>query len=504
MSKPPRDDVDATPNLGEVLDSYGGLDYAWHQAIGEFVDNSIDSFTRYCEEDDDWEVNITYEPKKMLFRIVDNANGMDKEELDRAIKLAKVPLHDDGISKYGLGLKTAASWMGRHWTIVTKKRGESLEWTADVDIAKLKKSGANTIPFSAKFADESLHYTRVEIKKLRRKIYGRSVGKTKSNLAYLYPIQLTSGKLSINWGTETLEYKKPRFLKEKESDGSSTEWYDKLPKDFNINGHKIRGAYGLLNSKADIPHAGITLYWRNRVVVGGHRSGWQPSEIFGESLSDLARQRVWAELHLDCLTPNQQKKGFIWAEFTKDELEDALKPYLTDVVTYSRTLRRGRGAAKPSPGAMKLTDEKIKESMQSEDLSRAMLESLKQGERAPPEVSDEAAAAMEKNDPAPLRISINDGEPDVHIIKDPESHELEPFMKTKIPKDKLIKLFMNTNHRFFSEFVGDDLSRYKLYQHMLIALALVQFNVNRLSEHPEPEQLWQMLDSILKELKDQD
>ena len=79
---------------------------------------------------------------------------------------------------------------------------------------------------------------------------------------------------------------------------------------------------------------------------------------------------------------------------------------------------------------------------------------------------------MEKNDPAPLRISINDGEPDVHIIKDPKSHELEPFMKTKTPKEKLIKLFMNTNHRFFSGFVGDDLSRYKLYQHMLIALAL--------------------------------
>lgn len=502
MSLTPVDDVDATPILGEVLDSYGGLDYAWHQAIGEFVDNSIDSFVRFCKDDDDWQVNITYEQKRMLFRIVDNANGMDKTELDRAIKLAKVPLHDDGISKYGLGMKTAASWMGRHWTITTKKRGERLEWTADVDIEKLKKSGANKLPFTSKFADESLHYTIVEVKKLRRKIGGRSIGKTKSNIAYLYPIQLTSGKLKIDWGTETLEYKEPKFLTEKEVDGSTHTWYDRLPQDFNVNGHKIRGAYGILDSKADIPHAGITLYWRDRVIVGGHRSGWQPGEIFGESLSDLARQRIWVELHLDCLTPNQQKKGFIWLELTKDDLVDALKPYLKEAVSYSRNLSRRKGS-KPSSGQMKMTDEKIKDAMQSEDLGRAMLESLKQGQRSPPEVSDEAAAEMEKNDPAPLRISVNDGEPDVHIIKDPNSHELQPFMTTKTPKNKLIKLFMNTNHRFFAEFVGDDISRYKLYQHMLIALALVQFNANKLPKHPGPEQLWQMMDSILKELKDQ-
>tara|TARA_B100001250_G_scaffold362119_1_gene340600 strand:- start:3560 stop:5071 length:1512 start_codon:yes stop_codon:yes gene_type:complete len=503
MSKPPVDDVDATPVLGEVLDSYGGLDYAWHQAIGEFVDNSIDSFVRFCKDDAGWEVNITYEQKKMLFRIVDNANGMDKTELDRAIKLAKVPLHDDGISKYGLGMKTAASWMGRHWTITTKKRGEPLEWTADVDIEKLKKSGANKLPFTSKFADESLHYTIIEVKKLRRKIGGRSIGKTKSNIAFLYPKQISSGKLSINWGTETLEYKKPEFLTEKEVDGSTT-WYDELPEDFSVNGHKIRGAYGILNSKVDIPHAGITLYWRDRVVVGGHRSGWQPGEIFGESQSDLARQRIWVELHMDCLTPNQQKKGFIWNELTKDDLVDALKPYLSEAVSYARNeLRRSKGS-KPSSGQMQMTDEKTKQTMQSEDLGRAMLESLKQGERAPQEVTDEAAAKMEQNDPAPLRISVNDGEPDVHIIKDPDSHELEPFMRTKTPKARLIKLFLNTNHRFFSEFVGDDVSRYKLYQHMLIALALVQFNANKLPKHPEPEQLWPMLDSILKELKDQD
>ena len=60
MPNPNMRDIDATPLLGEVLDSYGALDYRWHQAIGEFVDNSYDSFERNSDHiEGEWNVEIT-------------------------------------------------------------------------------------------------------------------------------------------------------------------------------------------------------------------------------------------------------------------------------------------------------------------------------------------------------------------------------------------------------------------------------------------------------------
>ena len=74
MPNPNMRNVDATPLLGEVLDSYGALDYLWHQAIGEFVDNSYDSFEKYRDQiTGDWEIDITYESRNGILRIRDNA-----------------------------------------------------------------------------------------------------------------------------------------------------------------------------------------------------------------------------------------------------------------------------------------------------------------------------------------------------------------------------------------------------------------------------------------------
>jgi hypothetical protein len=65
----------------------------------------------------------------------------------------------------------------------------------------------------------------------------------------------------------------------------------------------------------------------------------------------------------------------------------------------------------------------------------------------------------------------------------------------------MINLYLNINHRFFSEFVGDDLEKYELWQQFCIALALVEFNADRLPHDPTPGQIWGMLDEILKRLE---
>lgn len=505
MPNPNMRNVDATPLLGEVLDSYGALDYLWHQAIGEFVDNSYDSFEKNRDQiTGDWEIDITYESRNGILRIRDNAFGMDANDLSRAIKLAKPNLDDNGIGKYGLGMKTAASWIGRVWSVKTKKKGEALEWTAKVNIAELKEGESNSIPFTSKVVttDIDSHYTIIEIKELRRKMPGRSMGKVKENLKFLYGPQIHSGKMKLRWGTDLLEYIPPTFMTETDQEGEITEWLADLPDDFSVEGYPVRGRYGMLSSAADVPYAGITLLWRNRVITGGHRAGWKPDEIFGAAHGDLARQRVWAEIHLDCLAPNQQKKGFIWNEFNRDDLEDALKPFL---IPYAREARghRRREAKIPSQGQMKIADEQVKGALESNEIAIAMQESTKAAQRPAPVLKEEVASAIEEAAPEPLRISVNDGEPTVLVYRDPNEHIETAFMRTLNPSHDLIKLYMNVNHRFFSDFIGDSRENYELWQHICIALSLVQFNADRLTNDPNPAQFMTMLNEILKHIERQ-
>jgi hypothetical protein len=505
MPNPNNRTVDATPLLGEVLDSYGALDYMWHQAIGEFVDNSYDSFEKNSDEIiGDWEIDISYEARNGLFRIRDNAFGMNLDDLSRAIKLAKPNLDDTGIGKYGLGMKTAASWIGRVWSVKTKKKGEALEWTARVDIDALKESGGNSIPFTSKVVTSDLdsHYTIVEIKQMRRKMPGRSMGKVKENLKFLYGPQIHSGKMKLRWGPDLLEYVPPNFMEDIDSAGNPTTWISNLPDDFSVEGYSIKGRYGMLSGGEDVPHAGITLLWRNRVIIGGHRSGWKPDGIFGSGQGDLARQRVWAEIHLDCLEPNQQKKGFIWKEFNRDDLEEALSPYLVPIAREARDHRR-RGTKVPSQGQMKIADEQVKGALESDEIAMAMQESTKAAQRPAPVLKEEVAAAIEAAAPAPLRISVNDGEPTVMVYRDPDEHQNTAFMRTLSPSHDLIKLYMNVNHRFFSDFIGDSRESYELWQHICIALSLVQFNADKLPNDPDPAQFMVMLNEILKYIERQ-
>jgi hypothetical protein len=63
------------------------------------------------------------------------------------------------------------------------------------------------------------------------------------------------------------------------------------------------------------------------MIVGGSGSpneNWRPSSLVGGPEGYRAR-RFCAELNLECLKPNHQKDGFVWDEFTEEDLESTLK-----------------------------------------------------------------------------------------------------------------------------------------------------------------------------------
>src|SRR3712207_438371 len=89
-----------------AIASYRRLDYEIWYALAEYVDNSTQSYANnkaaldaaYKREGEGLEVRITYERQgtEPVFRIVDNAMGMDYSEIEHALKIANPPAIQTG------------------------------------------------------------------------------------------------------------------------------------------------------------------------------------------------------------------------------------------------------------------------------------------------------------------------------------------------------------------------------------------------------------------------
>ena len=166
------DHVDARPDLGDVLDGYEGHSYKIWDAIAELVDNSVDSYFKNEKKlkqagRKNFEISVSLNNKERKMVVHDDAFGMSKEELSRAVLVAKKNTWGEGIGKYGLGLKTACSWFGKKWSVTTKQLGSDYEYTATVDIKKLLKENSNKIPITVKpvLNKKNQSYTTIVIEK---------------------------------------------------------------------------------------------------------------------------------------------------------------------------------------------------------------------------------------------------------------------------------------------------------------------------------------------------
>ena len=135
------------------------------------------------------------------FKIKDNSIGMDEEDLKKAFLIGTPPEITDGRSRYGLGMKTAAFWLGDEWSIITKKLGHNKICTVNLDVNSISH-GNLVLDIHTEEADENEHYTIITINKLHRKFKGKTISKIKSFLASIYRFDIESNELFLFWNRE--------------------------------------------------------------------------------------------------------------------------------------------------------------------------------------------------------------------------------------------------------------------------------------------------------------
>ena len=311
--------VETKTSLGVLLHTYRTLTYKWRHAIGEMIDNSVDSYLENKDElKDGVDIWINYNGKAKTLLIKDNAYGMNSERIAEAVQITRrhgSNYYSGGIGHYGLGLKKSATSLGDKWTVITKEKNSNIKYTVQVDVMKLYEEDANSVEIFDQ-PSNTKHGTRIEID-LRKIMRGALEKNVKAHIAEMYRFYLEEGNVRIWWNDELLEYDQPATYI-----GDDGPAWTPITLDVKTTGSnntiKVKGEIYVLETMSHA-YSGLRLYHTNRMIQGGGgkpNENWRPHDLVGGAEGYRAR-RFCGHFHLDCLGVNHQKDGFIWDKSIK-------------------------------------------------------------------------------------------------------------------------------------------------------------------------------------------
>jgi len=347
MQQQPSDFGELTIGSGAIK-NYARMPYTMWFALAEFIDNSTQSRLNYPDLVDEalqsegtpLVVQIDYNVLKREFLITDNSIGMSKQDLLAALKIAEPTKDSTGRSKYGMGMKTAACWIGNHWTIETAELTSGEEWTAEIDVEKIAK-GDPKVPLTMKPVAGTEHYTRIRISQLNRNIQSRTDETIKAYLSSIYRFDLQEGTLKILYRGE--EIPAPT---EENFDVDMAGKPMQRPFSTKIGDKLVSGFVGVLKQGAGgRKFAGFSLY-QNKRQIKGFPNAWKPSNIFGgindEGANNLVSQRLMGVIELDkSFNVSHTKDAVLFSGDEEQTLEDYLDELTKDFQEFANTRRGG-------------------------------------------------------------------------------------------------------------------------------------------------------------------
>lgn len=277
-----------------LMPKIGQTGYSISQAISELVDNSIDA----REEGKALTVEVVFDADKNIVEVSDNGLGMDEQEAANSIVLAHSSKKNK-LGEFGLGLKTAATSLGKIFQIITTKEGTDEEYILEYDEEKWLKSGDWT-KHEMKIKsgiEKQKSGTKIRIKNLRFSIYPNLPGNIRKDLATRFAPYIENGEVQIKVNTKWCE-PQPLDLK--------TDYFPPDGKEhfrFKLeSGNEIWGWRGLLKKGSDKGEYGFRVFRRGRLIMQFAKLGFNPHPE--------ARQII-GELHLDHVPVTHNKREFI-------------------------------------------------------------------------------------------------------------------------------------------------------------------------------------------------
>lgn len=292
--------------------------------LAEFVDNALQSsrdkkeqllkedakFRLRIDIDFEWDDNSN---QAKVITITDNAVGIDADNYTKAFKLANTPVNNEGLNEFGMGLKTAALWLGNEWSVKTSALGENVSRSITFDLNKVLADSLTKLVVKTEIADTSEHYTTIRISSPTPKApTKRALDKIRTELSSIYRKSLRMNEVDVYVDGIKLMFEESEILTApsvKDPNGPAIYWRKDI--DFKFGKYRATGFVGILKDINSTKN-GFVLLRRGRVVYGAETDGrYFPKSLSG-STGTFRYKRIFGELELE---------GFA-VSFNKNDLQD--------------------------------------------------------------------------------------------------------------------------------------------------------------------------------------
>lgn len=438
---------------GAVFGRFKDLNYQLCYAVSEFVDNSSHSYfenkkeieasranSSHPQSGEKFEVNLTFKNGEIL-RVVDNAYGMDEEDLKDLVSVAR-PKEEAEVqrSEFGMGLKTGGFWLGKKIQITTKKFNNPTTYTLNMDLDKLVVDDFSCDLKKSNEHDLEHSFTIIEITDFHRKVSSYAVRKTKAILESMYALDISGEKMVLTWNTETVEaYKRSVAV----IDGAEKRWDVNI----DVNGKSVVGYFAAL-AKGDSGrlNAGFAISRNGRNI--NHRfSWWKPEGIFGgegTGSNTLINQRIFGELEFDKkFGVSQTKDKILFEGDEEDILMDKLHEMAIELNNWANNTKYyspGKGSGR---GVNSETEEDIRNEFSSTDFDSIINSTDIDNDDEVQEEVREVIAEATLGEPT-YKIVIGSSAQASVWLKEDEEHDKYLYLENSDLYD--LKIIINTLH----------------------------------------------------------
>ncbi len=330
-----------------IIASYKRLSYTPWYALAEFVDNSTQAYFdnekdlifEYKKSNTTLIVNIIYDRAGDKITIKDNSIGMDADDLQRALTIGDPPKNCNGRSRYGLGMKTAACWIGNYWTVITSKLGEDKVHRIEFDVDAISSKNDTDLKHVVEDEDQDKHYTIIEISSLNRTIQGRTLGAIRNYLGSMYRLDFKNYGFKLYWQDDLVNWidlEEGLYLNQ-----SGEKWMKSF--EFDVNEKSVTGWIGILGpGNASRKNAGFSVMQADRAIQGWP-GGFRPEVIFGDQeggRNDLINQRIVGEMFLDIrFAVSHTKDKIVWLGDEYEVFSEKLLEVCKEIMAAANSIR---------------------------------------------------------------------------------------------------------------------------------------------------------------------
>ncbi len=344
-----------------IISVFKRMNQKMERVFAEFIDNTTQSFNDHINDLKKVNKNavcriiITWNSEEIV--IIDNAFGMSHDDFKHAIKLnnPRTNYSEKSRSQYGMGLKTAASYLGEWFSIETTMLGSKEKYYSIIDIEDWSKNNPKEIENRISDSLETEHYTKIVIKKLFKPLTDSIDKSLRKKLALIYSDDISNDNLEIVFNGRPIIDIDPELRINKDT---GSEYLNNFEDSFEFKGetYEYYGWIGILKT-ASTSDAGFTLNQFGR----GIQLNYRPQEIFGKPNS-FQYQRVIGNIYFD------DKKWKI--SFNKDEFiwDDGLEEAFLNSLKNNKEVKY----IKETAGNLRKEKDEIKPVVKQEDAKKSV------------------------------------------------------------------------------------------------------------------------------------